>query len=580
MPTLRQAGISPQTEKNLAGTVTHNNKRPHQEVFIPIRTPSALLSRDPMHLSSTLQVSLDNIRQLRSSVAEFVISDPFIGHGGRANEIIDCVTKFRILDDGNDNDANDGHVGQSSCRRRQEAITVGAVTALDLYAHTLLMKKRFSSNDGSNLEYIGTGSMALDQLLLDDDCNNNNSLLSFPYSIPNNFFNSCHNDDGRSHYFNDNAATASPPPTSKQSSSFHYSSGGIPFGYITEISGKPSSGKTQLALTITAQAVVVNKLRVKYLIAGGGGGSSRKAISRRLYTLCIELVRSQLLMQQQQQQQQTSTSSMNNFDKEVKSIALKCLERVSIATVPDAYTLLGSLVQIENEEASYNASSSLSSSDDGNDNHHHQQHHHRGTLLIIDSISGCLGHHIYSDLKVGASLSNQVAMTLRHMTRSLDGNYCFFDDDNSSVVHKRNASATWKKNPSPPPRRFAVVVINGTVGKGTNSNDISEVNHNDSSHKPAMGKYWQGGDLSLWLEEEGGVGGEKCLLGNNASSGQMSSFYDCNVAGLSRSNEKVVTAKLLWHYGKSVPVVSGDGNNERSCHARFAIQAGGVVDVE
>ena len=73
-------------------------------------------------------------------------------------------------------------------------------------------------------------------------------------------------------------------------------------------------------------------------------------------------------------------------------MALKCLDRISIATVHDAYSLLGSLVQIENEEKQINSSAT---------NNH-------GTLLVIDSISGCVGHHIYSDLTLGASLSNQV----------------------------------------------------------------------------------------------------------------------------------------------------------------------------
>ena len=104
MPTIRQTGINPQTEEKLAGTTTkkrprqspshqqhhsnNNNNIPPPPEFIPIRTPSALLARDPHHLSSTLQVSLDSIHKLRSSVAECVVLDPYIGHGGYASEII------------------------------------------------------------------------------------------------------------------------------------------------------------------------------------------------------------------------------------------------------------------------------------------------------------------------------------------------------------------------------------------------------------------------------------------------------------------------------------------------------------
>jgi hypothetical protein len=250
-------------------------------------------------------------------------------------------------------------------------------------------------------------------------------------------------------------------------------------------------------------------------------------------------------------------------------MALKCLDRISIATVHDAYSLLGSLVQIENEEKQIS----------GADNN-------RGTLLVIDSISGCLGHHIYSDLTLGASLSNQVFLTLRRMTRSLDGN--FFDSGNSSS--SSSSSSSPEKDVSTteilfqnPPRRFAVIVINGSVSKGVNDNDGMMSSYSSSSHKPAMGRYWQGGDVGLWLEPVEDDGQDDVY-------GSTSLFYEGNnVAGLFRSSEKVVTATLMWHYGKSVGTTSSSDVNQREegvvvvegqrHQVRFAIQAGGVVDV-
>lgn len=509
--------------------------------------------------------------------------DPFVGHAGRAAEIregINQVSAYCTIGQQKEllNDSQEEIIEEEGKQQRPAPIILGAVTALDLYAQTLLTKRIYASyssktnNDeqllGHSLEYISTGSRGLDVLLLpeiaytsfEEGCD-----LSSPCS---NF-----------HVPNFDFLTNAPLPTHNNHSPFSSSSrgAGIPFGQITELSGKTSSGKTQLALTITAHALLENNLQVKYLI---GGGNSRKAISRRLFAICSGVARSRLLekrrCQQQQQQQQV------NIDKEAKSLALKCLERVTIATVPDAYSLLGSLVQIENEELSHRTATTTATSAKKN-RHNSQEETSLGTLLVIDSISGCLGHHIYSDRTLGASLSNQVSLTLRQMTRSLDGHL-----DGSSVRNtttSTTAAAAAEVLLRNPPRRFAAVVINGTVGKGANDTKSgSEVANGMrtsslSLHKPAMGRYWHGGDVGLWLEQDN----DEDLYGDvNGSNLNSSSSYG-NVAGLSRANEKVVTATLQWHYGKSLGG-GADGNNatEEQCdgrQARFVIQAGGVSDV-
>ena len=86
--------------------------------------------------------------------------------------------------------------------------------------------------------------------------------------------------------------------------------------------------------------------------------------------------------------------------------------------------------------------------------------------------------------------------------------------------------------------------------------------------------------MGLWLEEDND--GDSFSSGGNISNNAMS-FYDGNVAGLSRSSDKVVTATLQWHYGKSLAVVDdssarGEQSDSRR-QAKFVIQAGGVVDL-
>ncbi|KAK1739158.1 DNA repair protein RAD51D [Skeletonema marinoi] len=564
MPTMRQTGINPETHEKLCGT---KRALSPSSSFVPIRTPSALLARDPHQLSSSLQVSLDSIKKLRSTVAECVVMDPFVGHGGRAAEIMEGVSTFCRNNATTNNNNNDGQEkNDNDDDDRPPPMTAGAVTALDLYAQTLLTKRLYLNTNNKqhspSLEYISTGSSALDQLLLPDTtyssfeegCN----LSSSPFHIPTL---DCYNNNNN----------LSSPTLNNNNHTSSSCKGGIPYGQITELSGKTSSGKTQLALTITAHALLVNNLQVKYLIAGGGGGSSRMAISRRLSAICIGVARSQLLWKRRQQQQQQrgegnqeidGNNIMMNIDKEAKLIASKCLERVTIAIVHDAYSLLGSLVQIENEELSYRT----------NNPHHCDDNNQKGTLVVIDSISGCLGHHIYSDLTLGASLSNQVSLTLRQMTRSFDGHFDSGTTATSTDVLCQN-----------PPRRFAVVVINGTVGKGANDNSGSELNNgmktssSSSSYKPAMGRYWHGGDMGLWLEEND----DEAACSGNGNSTAMS-FYDGNVPGLSRSSEKVVTVTLQWHYGKSLGDVDGSARGEECGgrhEARFVIRAGGVADV-
>ena len=86
--------------------------------------------------------------------------------------------------------------------------------------------------------------------------------------------------------------------------------------------------------------------------------------------------------------------------------------------------------------------------------------------------------------------------------------------------------------------------------------------------------------MGLWVEEDND--GDSFSSGGNNSNTAMS-FYDGNVAGLSRSSDKVVTATLQWHYGKLVGVVDNSSargeQSDSRLQAKFVIQAGGVADV-
>jgi len=587
MPTLQQLNIDTETQEKLStggGGIKkrklhpsssnnneqvkspHNTKKKHwsppkpksnstttsntQQRYAPIKTPSALLSRNPTQLSNSLQTSLHNIKSIRNNAAIEIINNEYIGHGKQCEEIINCVSGYCIVNDDQ----------QQTNKHRPTALLAGTVTALDLCARELLLKNLATSSTSGNgigrsNDYISTGSKSIDQLLAPDSSYTSFDegwTISYPYKIPSN-----------NNYENEQHQTAvnntCPHPSS--SSSSH---GGVPFGMVTELSGPPSSGKTQLALSIAAHAVVDNQMNVHYI----SGVNSTKALSRRLFSIFLELARSSVVVKYQQSNGGVSVGSMTyEMEEEAKSIALKALDRVHVASVPDAYSLLAMLTWIDNEEKSHRMK-------DGSSNSKRRKKEDGGTLLVVDSISGCLGHHLSSE--GGAALANQVALTLRQLARSHDGHIV---GDSSGVDPLSGILSA---------RRFAVVVTNGSVPKYSLDKEqsvgsLSSVKvtptsiYNQTQNKPAMGRYWHVSDVGIWLEED------KSTSQYPQQHQQPINFYeDTSVVGLALAEKKIVCATLQNHYGKTCRRI-GENNGGQTMNdrpiAKFRIRGGGIDDV-
>jgi len=539
--------------------------------YAPIKTPSALLSRNPTQLSNALQTSLTTIKSIRNNAAIEIINNDYIGHGKQCEEIIHCVSRYCIA---NHNDDNQQQLKLSK-QHRPTALLAGAVTALDLCARELLLKnisKSSTLHGHSNTasmsrggqDCISTGSKSIDQLLAPDSSYTSFDqgwTISYPYKIPSNNYEAANQHQ---------TAVNNTCPHPSSSSSSH---GGVPFGMVTEISGPPSSGKTQLALSIAAHAVLTNQMDVHYI----SGGNSTKALSRRLFSIFLELARSSVVVRYQQNGAQNgsgsgdvSSSMTYEMEEEAKSIALKALDRVHVASVPDAYSLLAMLARIDEEEKS-----SRSCSNNGKV----RKEGEGGTLLVVDSISGCLGHHLSS--VGGAALANQVALTLRQLARTHDGH--IMDSVNSSSSGVATSSASLLA------RRFAVVVTNGSVAKYSLDNKEQSVGSssttkattstsvvNQSQNKPAMGRYWHVSDVGIWLEED------KSTPRYPQQHQQPINFYDdTSVVGLALSEKKVVCATLQNHHGKSCRSRVGSGRqmNDKPI-AKFRIRGGGIDDLE
>lgn len=138
------------------------------------------------------------------------------------------------------------------------------------------------------------------------------------------------------------------------------SSGGVPFGYVTQVTGPPASGKTQLALRLAAEHAAQSG-KVFFLASGFGHGTLLPLV-RRLQHFCDK----------------------QNFQ--------AILQNVTFAVVNNGHEALAAMEQVEDTN--------------------------RG-LLILDSASGCLSADLYAagDGDVGKALAQQVAYNLRRIAR-------------------------------------------------------------------------------------------------------------------------------------------------------------------
>ncbi|KAL7551683.1 hypothetical protein ACHAWF_014867 [Thalassiosira exigua] len=506
----------PSTSPVAASTTTSSSSNVAAAV-VPVRTPSALLARDPAQLAAALGTSLDRVKALRAEAAEGIICDEGVGHGGDAREVAvgvaaHCVRTGGVDADSDSVDGGDGRGGGGGGGGRlrprmvrPRPLVPGSMTGLDLCARALLLES-VSSLDGRPTGGIRTGSADVDRLLAPDAAHRSFGdgwCLPLPFDVP--------TLDGE---------VARRPSED---------GGGVPFGMVTEFAGPPSSGKTQLALSVAAHAALENGMEVRYI----SGGNSRKALSRRLYAMCLELAR--------------RASSDRDPTSETKSLALRALERVTVASVPDAHSLLALLARIDDEETSCRRR--VEDAVEGESD---------GTLLIVDSASGCLGHHLSVE-KSGPALLNQVALTLRRMARTHDG-HVWCGKGSPSPGRRRALRA----------RRFAVVVTNGSVSKRPLDIETQRTAAGrGSQHKPAMGRYWQVSDVGLWFEEE--------LSQNEGGVDRKDFFGNEKVSGLSIAETKAITATLQNHYGKSSKRKAGQ--DAKGIHlAKFRIRSMGVHD--
>ena len=397
-----------------------------------IRTSQSLLSRDPQALANHLGgVPLAEALNVRSSVADVITAQSRVGRdastitGGvslairRANA---STGRKRPRPTGEPGEAaavlvteEDAATGRSTTlrlfhRRRPPPVSVGAVTALDMCIHTAITS---TSINNAGAAAVGTGSLALDQLLaphpdLADDgpANRIYQSLVLPSSAKLGRIGG-NSEEEETFFGGDGKSNSSTAATST-------GGGGIRLGYVTEVYGPSSVGKTQLALNVAARASVQG-WTVHYL-AGGGGASSLHPLARRLKSL----------VQHRMEEYVASNGG------EVTAVSIRnAMDRVGFVAVADGHDALSALSDIEQDIANASSNDKVNV----NDVVHN-------SLIVFDSASGCLSSDLFADGDggVGSALVEDVAFALKRMARTV-----------GSLGS---------------PARCAVLAINGTVSAG------------------------------------------------------------------------------------------------------------------
>jgi KaiC/GvpD/RAD55 family RecA-like ATPase len=347
MPTFRSIGIHPElrtrlvTESSLPEEDGRVQQRPQ-----PVETPQALLSRNPTQLrlldretGASKPISTLQVRKLRDEVAHALISQ---SRSGKRVKRLRQVVQEHFVD--GDNEFEDIEHAGDKCRVSEPSIAIeGFASVLDLVRYEALQRSKDDANSMPHHQ-LSTGCQALDTMLA----------LPPEYTT---------------------ISTQMPMHDSTIPTTIPLA--GIPFGYVTQLSGGPASGKTQVALQIAA----------------------RQAASASTWYLC-------------------STSSAASYAKRLDQLVRKhpaasspgVLDRTLFRTVTDEYKVLSALADLEavllHQEDTTTADPTNEESDIGI----HLPCQEKPSLLIIDSASGCLSTE-------NDDVMTKVALTLKRLAR-------------------------------------------------------------------------------------------------------------------------------------------------------------------
>mmetsp|Transcript_29706 Transcript_29706/g.34471 ORF Transcript_29706/g.34471 Transcript_29706/m.34471 type:complete len:619 (-) Transcript_29706:227-2083(-) len=539
------------------------------------RNPQAILSHDPNQLSNKLGLTLNEIYSIRRKVAHSILEDDIVGN---------CLLSTSS--------------STSSSSSLSTCLIPGTATARDLYSNTSTCT--WSSHHLSS--HLSTGSKSLDQLLASTQASRKRRRQYNDIIITKSTYNEYEKGDEMNidayyeHHDNDDKLQQQ----------------GIQIGTITEVCGLSASGKTQLALSLAANAIMIQynqkddcllssssasaaasaassslplpstQWKVEYF-AAGGGSSSLFSLAKRFRQLCK--VRLDKYTKLHGRRHVIPAPAGGDDD---------ILERINFTPIGDnGYRLLVELNQLEKKlllqpsSLEYDPTTSYSRNkitrtrtrkDDvmDMDDDKNQSIIGNNTLIIIDSISGCLSSYLYADGDggAGAALMNEICAVLRRLS-------CITKISTSSSTSTQMMTTTTTMNELHGcgcivVNRFAILVTNGMVTDGSGSGLGS-----GSAYKPALGESWRVADVRVILEHMNDIYKEREEVvveeeeTNSSTASYLVNKTKNSVKGLEVANKKRGQARLMKHFCKSC---SFSSTETESSTVQFGIDGTGFVD--
>lgn len=217
---------------------------------------------------------------------------------------------------------------------------------------------------------------------------------------------------------------------------------GLEFGYVTEVEGESSTGKTQIALSLACYAAAIVGVDVTYLVSGG---ASIISLSRRA---------SKIISSYRNDNIRGSVGTDDN----ISAVVLDSLQRIHFIPVSDGFTVLATLSRLEHEgETDPNHKLSLTK--------------YPRKLIICDSAQGCfttnlLGtHEKGGGVSAGSGFISEVSMAFRRHARKT-GN--------------------------------AVFITNGMVTASNKNGPLTSSPYKNGL-QPALGAEWRASDVRIYL---------------------------------------------------------------------------------
>jgi hypothetical protein len=256
------------------------------------------------------------------------------------------------------------------------------------------------------------------------------------------------------------------------SSSNAVAGGGIPFRHVTQLSGPPSTGKTQMALQLACSPGLCHTW---YLSSNAALPVYASRLSEMASHYHLRNSPPPLAASSTFQSQSSLPSSSQINHQPHSSWKATVLNRTMFATVTDEFQVLAKLAQLE----SFLSDNDRVKPKEQQDNENRDFPHLKPVLLVLDSCSGCLSSSESDDSRLLT-----VASTIKRLTRNYG---------------------------------LATVLINGTVANRilqptveqqqqlhsiNSATATSQQPRRQRAHKPALGRSWlkTAADIHVWID--------------------------------------------------------------------------------